>query len=226
MAKKKQIKSEAAKIVTPPPQEKAIALPLTAAEKEIIAKYAEKLKSNNITVGIKETKQENGDLILKIDGPRGTDDEQLHLFGAAMCSATGANNSAFAGSIYSSCLYAILGSIKTEKQLADKSMEILSALNSFKPADEVEGMLISRMIALHFQGMDFLRRSIIDDQTTVGVDLNINRSTKLMRVYNETLEVLMRYRRKGKQEMIVQHVHVNDGGKAVVTGQMRTEIEG
>jgi hypothetical protein len=56
-------------------------------------------------------------------------------------------------------------------------------------------------------------------------DLYLNRAIKLGRLYNETLEALNRYRRKGEQRVTVQHHHnqqvnVSDGGKAVVTGQM------
>ena len=52
--------------------------------------------------------------------------------------------------------------------------------------------------------------------TVEQVDSCINRSSKLTRLYNETLEALMRYRRKGEQKVIVQHVNVNDGGRAIV----------
>jgi hypothetical protein len=30
------------------------------------------------------------------------------------------------------------------------------------------------------------------------------------------IETLMKYRRKGEQRVVVQHVNVNDGGKAIV----------
>ena len=52
------------------------------------------------------------------------------------------------------------------------------------------------------------------------IDLNINRATKLMRLHNETLEALNRYRRKGEQRITIQHVQVNDGGQAIVAGEM------
>jgi hypothetical protein len=64
--------------------------------------------------------------------------------------------------------------------------------------------------------MNFMTRSCQPNQTTDGIDLNINRATKLMRLYNETLDCLNRHRRKGEQKVTVQHVNVNNGGQAVI----------
>jgi hypothetical protein len=68
--------------------------------------------------------------------------------------------------------------------------------------------------------MHFMGRVVIPDQSSQGVDLNINRATKLMRLHNETLEALNRHRRKGEQKVVVQHVNVNNGGQAVVAGEI------
>ena len=37
-----------------------------------------------------------------------------------------------------------------------------------------------------------------------------------IRLHNETIETLSRYRRGGEQKVTVQHVNVNDGGKAII----------
>ena len=68
--------------------------------------------------------------------------------------------------------------------------------------------------------MEYLGRTNNEGQTPQGIDTNVNRSTKLFRLYNETLETLMRYRRKGEQRGIVQHVNVENGGKAIVGGNV------
>lgn len=83
-----------------------------------------------------------------------------------------------------------------------------------KPADEFEGMLISRILVLHNQAMHFMSIAAASGQAQALIDLNINRASKLMRLQNETQEVLNRYRRKGEQKVIVQHVNVNNGGQA------------
>ena len=55
------------------------------------------------------------------------------------------------------------------------------------------------------------------------IDNNLNNATKCMRLHNETLEALNRYRRKGEQRVKVvhQYVQVNEGGQAVVTAETR-----
>lgn len=203
-------------------QEKVVAPPLNASEKEIISKLAEKLKLNNITVSLIDKNDGNQIDGFAIDAPRGTEEEKSHLFAAALCKVTGSNNVAFASNIFTSCVYSLVGNFNDAKKIADKSNEILAALNSFKPADEIESMLISKLIVLHFQSMEFIGRSFRENQTPQNVDLNINRSTKLMRLYNETLETLMRYRRKGEQKVTVQHISVGGEAKAVIAGQMST----
>lgn len=212
--KRKQVVPEEA-VAAPPLQEKAVALPLNDSEKEVIVKYTEKLKSNNITAYFVEGNKEAGEVSFRSDAPRGTENEKLYLLGAALLNSTGANNVKFAGSLFSSCLHAVSDNLQGS-QLVEKANDTLAALNSFKPADEFEGMLITRLIALHFQSMGFLSRTKYDEDLTI--DVNINRSTKLMRLYNETLETLMRYRRKGEQKVTVQHVTIENGGKAVVGG--------
>ena len=78
------------------------------------------------------------------------------------------------------------------------------------------GMLITRLISLHMQSMAYLSSQGRDGMSLKLSEMHFNRLVKLMRVYNETLEALMRYRRKGEQRVTVQHVNVEDGGKAII----------
>lgn len=87
------------------------------------------------------------------------------------------------------------------------------------PNDIFEGMLCARLWALHNQAMNYMSRPTNPDASSEAVDLNINRYTKLMRLYNETLDTLNKHRRKGEQKVTVQHVTVSNGGRAVVAGE-------
>ena len=203
---------------TPTTQEKAVALPLNEAERKLISEYYEKRDSNSINGQLVDKINEKGESRYIFEAPRGSDDEKRALYGAAILNATGATDLIFAGSIYKSCAYALTTKPSDSKEVTDKLNEVLVALNAFKPADEVEAMLASKLIVIHFQSMEFFRRSTLENQMSTGIDLNVNRATKLTRLYNETLETLMRYRRKGEQKVIVQHVQVNEGGQAVVGG--------
>lgn len=103
-------------------------------------------------------------------------------------------------------------SIDEKKQTLQTTQLTLAAM---EPKDAMEGLLVSRMLAMHDQGMVFLNKAAIATQDQM-CDLYVNMATKLFRLFNETLDMLLRYRRKGEQRVIVQHVNVNDGGKAIV----------
>ena len=98
----------------------------------------------------------------------------------------------------------------------DKLNSIMPLLLDIAPKDSLEGMLAVQMLATHNMAMEMAGRAMYSEQTVDGVDMNINRSTKLMRTFTTQLETLQKYRNKGKQTIQVQHVTVNDGGQAVV----------
>lgn len=102
-----------------------------------------------------------------------------------------------------------------EEDRMESLQTTMHALTSLDPKDTIEGMLVTRLLALHEQGMKFLAiaSSAAGDQVR---DLYVNMATKLLRLHNESLDMLLRYRRKGEQRVVVQHVNVADGGKAIV----------
>ena len=92
------------------------------------------------------------------------------------------------------------------------------AMLGMAPSDIVESQLCSRLLILNSRANHYMSIATTAEYQKV-IDLNINRATKLMRLYNETLEALNRYRRKGEQRVTVQHVYVNKGGQAVVASE-------
>jgi len=48
------------------------------------------------------------------------------------------------------------------------------------------------------------------------MNLYINGGTKLSRVFANQMEALKKYRGKGQQKIVVEHVNVNEGGQAIV----------
>jgi hypothetical protein len=91
----------------------------------------------------------------------------------------------------------------------------ISLLYGIKPQDVMEGMLSAEMISTHELAMEFLRRAAAS-QTLKQVDANTNMATKLLRTYTAQMEALCRYRNRGQQRVVVEHVSVNAGGQAVV----------
>jgi len=84
------------------------------------------------------------------------------------------------------------------------------------PKDAVEGMLAVQMIGAHSAAMRCLSLASQDDQTFEGREVNYNRAVKLMRVYSAQVEALNKHRNKAKQTVVVKHVHVHEGGQAIV----------
>lgn len=77
-------------------------------------------------------------------------------------------------------------------------------------------MLAAQMIGAHRLAMLFLRRAAVDSHP-VAIDANVLRATRLMRVFSEQLEAMAKLKGKsGQQRVVVEHVTVNEGGRAIV----------
>jgi hypothetical protein len=102
---------------------------------------------------------------------------------------------------------------------------ITAALVGIRPRDELEGMIASQLIAAHNAAMECYRRAMLSEQTLDGRRENLNQANKLSRTYTSLLEALNRHRGKGQQKVTVEHVHVHEGGQAIV-GHVEQKGEG
>lgn len=92
----------------------------------------------------------------------------------------------------------------------------LDATGSLGPRDGLEAMLCSQMVAVHSQAMEFMRRAVASNQSSEGTDRNVNRATRLLRTFAQLVDTLRAKRSAGKQRMVIKHVHVNQGGQAII----------
>src|SRR5215831_8961940 len=92
----------------------------------------------------------------------------------------------------------------------------VDALIGIAPGDELEGMIAAQLIAAHNAAMECYRRAMIGEQTFEGRRENLSQANKLSRSYAVLLDALNRHRGKGQQKVTVEHVHVHDGGQAIV----------
>ena len=60
------------------------------------------------------------------------------------------------------------------------------------------------------------RRAMIAEQTFEGRKENLSQANNLSRTHAALLEALNRHRGKGQQKVTVEHVHVHEGGQAIV----------
>ena len=91
----------------------------------------------------------------------------------------------------------------------------LAAVCGIGPHDETEAMLAAQMVATHGAAMELLRRAMQAEYRHNLQDAG-NLAVKLLRTYAAQLEALQRYRGKGQQKVTVEHVHVHQGGQAIV----------
>ncbi|OJU81613.1 MAG: hypothetical protein BGO10_08375 [Chlamydia sp. 32-24] len=101
------------------------------------------------------------------------------------------------------------------KELARQLNGLAQAMQALAPQDEYEGQLIAQLIVLHEQAMDWLGRAIRTERVDFA-NVYLNGASKLLTRHHETLDMLLKYRRKGEQRVHVEHVHVYGGGQAIV----------
>jgi hypothetical protein len=77
-------------------------------------------------------------------------------------------------------------------------------------------MLAAQLLASHNAAMECYRRAMIAEQSFDGRKENLNQANKLSRTHVTLLEALNRHRGKGQQKVTVEHVHVHEGGQAIV----------
>ena len=92
----------------------------------------------------------------------------------------------------------------------------VDALIGIKPKDEMEGMIAAQLVACHNASMECYRRAMLPDVPFDQRQGNLNSANKLSRTYSSLLEALNRHRGKGQQKVTVEHVHVYEGGQAIV----------
>jgi hypothetical protein len=103
-----------------------------------------------------------------------------------------------------------------DKQHQKQSLAACAVLIGAKLRDELEGMLVSQMIACHAASMECHRRAMLPNQTVEGRQMSLGAASKLSRTYATLLEALNRHRGKGRQVIRVERVTVEAGGQAIV----------
>lgn len=100
-----------------------------------------------------------------------------------------------------------------------------SAIYTFaiiKPANEVEAMLAAQMVAGYHASMKCFERASIIDQPPEFIDMYFKHAEKLSKMYIEQMLALNKMRGKGRQTVEVRHIHIHEGGQAIV-GNINSE---
>ena len=97
----------------------------------------------------------------------------------------------------------------------------LAALSGIAPDNEIEAMLAVQMIGTHEVAIQMLSKAK-HAETTDQLERYGALATKLLRTYTGQVEALSKLRRGGSQKVTVEHVHVYEGGQAIV-GNVTTQ---
>jgi 2-succinyl-5-enolpyruvyl-6-hydroxy-3-cyclohexene-1-carboxylate synthase len=96
----------------------------------------------------------------------------------------------------------------------------VDAAQSAQAGNSLEKMLCHQMAAIHRAAMKLIARSLDKSEVPVEMARLSNAAARAMQVYQEGLLTLQKIRTGGKQTVIVQHVQVSEGGKAVIAGSL------
>jgi hypothetical protein len=91
----------------------------------------------------------------------------------------------------------------------------LAFIEGAKPKDEIECALVIQMACTHSAAMAVLNRlgEAAGDRTVAAM---ASAAARLLRAYATQVEALRRLRNGGSQTLRVEHVHVNEGGQALI----------
>jgi hypothetical protein len=98
----------------------------------------------------------------------------------------------------------------------EKSLNFMFAVvEDIEPRDQIEAMLAAQIAAVHMATMTFARR--LNHVDNLPQQDSAERAfNKLARTFAAQVEALKRYRTGGAQKVTVEHVHVHEGGQAIV----------
>jgi hypothetical protein len=154
---------------------------------------------------------ESGESTLSLDGIAGMD--PIENYKHHMRNLTATKDNALAHEIVQRAAYAM----PKNNTNIDNLVVAAQTLSDMEPKDSVEAKLCLQSSTLYATGMQYLRRAE-DETRIVQSEFYIKNAVKLLRLHNETIEALSRYKRKGEQRVVVQHVNIEGGGQAVVGG--------
>jgi hypothetical protein len=97
----------------------------------------------------------------------------------------------------------------------------IAMIEAAAPKDEIEGALAVQMACTHTAAMTILAKLDSGFGTERRIAAFGSAAARLLRAYATQVELLRRLRNGGQQFVRVEHIHVNDGGQAVI-GNVKT----
>jgi len=114
----------------------------------------------------------------------------------------------------------VIDATKINRHTAEEATErynaVVAALHDIAPSGALEGMLAAQLVAAHMATMDCYAHLTKTGERPTH-EYHLNQVNKLSRTYVALLDALNRHQGKtGQQKVTVEHVHVHQGGQAIV----------
>lgn len=117
-----------------------------------------------------------------------------------------------AGTVISSA-----GKVTAFKQTPDEALNLaIQQFAALQPQNYPETMLMNQMIQVNAAASKCMSLAFSENQTAYVKEMNVKLATKLHRTFVAQIEALQKLRGKGGQKVTVEHVHVHQGGQAIV----------
>jgi hypothetical protein len=124
----------------------------------------------------------------------------------------GVQNSSFASLLLTQ---SITGSYALKAVGEPRANAIVSAIDELGPKNAFEAMTCTQMIALHNQALKMLEHASTTSSPDIAASY-LHMAIKLTKAYTGLAEFFRKQRQKGHQHISVEHVHVHQGGQAIV----------
>lgn len=129
-----------------------------------------------------------------------------------LTSMTGVKDDKASLLLYEQIMQVCLASAE-DRGLAHGSISAL--LQELAPASALEGLLVSQMLACHMSGMEQLRKAV-QSSSPEKADRHLRHAQQLQKLFLSQVDGLERLRGRRHQQVRVEHVHIHDGGQAIV----------
>jgi hypothetical protein len=113
----------------------------------------------------------------------------------------------------------IQGTVSADSPATRVGGQLNRALQQFselKPESYLEAMLLAQMIQVSNAAGNCMEKAFHENQTPRGREMNASLAVKFQRTFVAQIEALQKLRGKGGQKVTVEHVHVHEGGQAIV----------
>jgi hypothetical protein len=105
--------------------------------------------------------------------------------------------------------------LSPSERTPDKIRALVSLYQDCDTQGPMEAMLMSQMVTVHKHAMKLMAKAS-EISSVTSSEAVMNTANKLMRTFTAQVEAFEKLKRGGKQVIKVDHVHVHEGGQAIV----------